>query len=66
MPSYHVIWEIDIDAEDPSAAAKMAREIQLDDESIATVFGVAEVLPNGLRTGYIPVDVAAGEIDHVH
>lgn len=66
MPSYRVIWEIDIDAEDPNAAAKMAREIQLDNESIATVFGVAEVLSNGLRTGFVPVDVATGEVEHVH
>lgn len=66
MPSYLVIWAIDIDAEDPNTAAKMAREIQLDDESIATVFGVAEVLPNGLQTEFIHIDVATGEIAHVH
>lgn len=38
--SYRVKWEIDIDAQSPRAAAKKAQEIQLREDSIATVFEV--------------------------
>jgi plasmid stabilization system protein ParE len=35
---YRVIWEIDVTAKSPRAAAKEARRIQQDCESIATFF----------------------------
>jgi hypothetical protein len=35
---YRVIWEIDIEADSPLAAAKEALAIQRDPQSIATVF----------------------------
>jgi len=38
MANYKVTWEIDIDADSPEEAAQIAREIQLDDCSTATVF----------------------------
>jgi hypothetical protein len=38
--TYKLIWEIDIDAASPKAAAKKAREYQLDPDSTATVFDV--------------------------
>lgn len=40
MPTYHVTWEIDIEADSPEEAATVARYIQLDPENIATVFAV--------------------------
>ena len=39
---YHVVWEIDVYAESPREAAKEAQAIQLDEDSTATVFDVAE------------------------
>lgn len=42
MPEFHVVWRIDIDADDAIAAAEKAREIQLDQASTATCF---EVVP---------------------
>lgn len=41
---FKVTWEIDIWSDSAENAAKEAREIQLDKESIATVFDVAEIL----------------------
>jgi hypothetical protein len=35
---YRVVWEIDIEADSPLAAAKEALAIQRDPQSIATVF----------------------------
>lgn len=43
---YLVTWEIDIDADSPKEAAEKARHIQLDPESMATVF---EVFADGTR-----------------
>lgn len=40
MPDYRVKWEIDIDAKTPEEAAKMALDIQRDENSIATCFEV--------------------------
>lgn len=40
MTMYRVTWEIDIDADSLEDAAEQAREIQLDRDSIATVFDV--------------------------
>jgi hypothetical protein len=39
---FRVIWEIDIDAENPKEAAHGAREIQLNPDMPATVFDVWE------------------------
>jgi len=43
MKQYRVRWEIDIDAKNEVEASKMAREIQLDPNSTATIFEVSEV-----------------------
>jgi hypothetical protein len=40
MTSYHVTWEIDLDAETPLEAARDALAIQRDSGSLATVFTV--------------------------
>lgn len=40
MPTYRVIWEIDIDAETPAEAAQKALKIQRKPDSWATVFQV--------------------------
>jgi len=42
MPEFRVIWEIDIDAETPRAAAEEALKIQRDRQSTATVFKVSK------------------------
>lgn len=39
---YIVTWTIEIEATSPEVAAELARDIQLDPESIATVFEVRE------------------------
>ena len=40
MPLYRIVWEIDLDALNPGQAARLAREVQLDPTSTATVFEV--------------------------
>jgi len=42
MKSFRVVWEIDVDARSPRAAAQEALCIQRDPESIALVFSVRE------------------------
>jgi hypothetical protein len=42
MTTYLVTWEIDIDAENPRAAAERALEIMRDPDSIVTVFKVED------------------------
>lgn len=42
MKLYIVVWEIDIEAESPEEAARMALEVQRNPDSIATVFEVYE------------------------
>lgn len=39
---FRVIWEIDIDADDPKAAAQEARAVQLKTNTSATVFDIWE------------------------
>lgn len=39
---YEVIWRIDIDADSPEDAARRAREVQLDPNSLATCFEVID------------------------
>ncbi len=46
MMEFLVQWKIDLDATDPVEAAKEARKIQLDTESIATVFEVTDKKAN--------------------
>lgn len=43
MKTYHVLWEIDVEAESPREAAEKAQAIQQDTQSIATVFDVIEM-----------------------
>lgn len=40
MAEYLVTWEVELDASSPEAAAKLARQYQLDEASAATVFYV--------------------------
>jgi len=42
--TYEVRWTIDLDAENPLEAVKLAKEIQLDPDSIANYF---EIINNG-------------------
>lgn len=51
MTSYRVTWTIDVDAENATAAAREALEIQRDPNSIATVFEVKS--PAGHRARVI-------------
>lgn len=44
-PEYHVIWEIDLPADSPVAAAREALRLQRDPASLATVFDVVD--PHG-------------------
>ncbi len=48
MPEFTVSWSIDVDAKTPEDAARVAREIMLDEHSMATVFDVAD--PSGSIT----------------
>ena len=40
MTEYKIRWEIEVEAESPEAAARLARRVQLDPASTATVFYV--------------------------
>ena len=40
--TYHVLWEIDLDADSPQEAAELALLIMLDSESTATTFDVTD------------------------
>lgn len=42
MPEYYIEWRIELDADNPTEAARRALEIQRNPESIATVFHVSE------------------------
>lgn len=42
LKSYHVMWEIDLDATSAEDAARRALKIQRDPGSMATVFDVTE------------------------
>ena len=43
MRPYRVTWTIEVGAETPEDAAKQCRDIQLDKDSIATVFEVTDL-----------------------
>lgn len=62
MPSYRILWIIDIDADSPSHAAKKAREIQQDPDSTATVFDVCT--PTGQRVASIDLSLLNAEPTH--
>ena len=55
---YRVVWTIDLDATSPEVAAEMARDIQRDPASIATVFEVFEECDNDRANG-VRVDLGA-------
>jgi len=42
MEMYNVMWSIDLEADSPGEAARVAREIQLDPDSLATSFTVID------------------------
>ncbi len=42
MNQYKVVWTIDLDADNPTEAAKLALEIHRNPESTATVFQVID------------------------
>jgi hypothetical protein len=58
MPTYHVKWEIDIDAENADEAARKALAIQRDPNSIATVFAVTREFDGGRFMG-VTIDLLA-------
>lgn len=62
MAIYLVTWEIDIDAETPLEAARIALEIQRDKDSTATVFDVTNHHDSDDRTC---VDLIADPDDYV-
>jgi hypothetical protein len=68
MPTYRVIWRIDIQAESAVAAAKRAREVQQEPESIAPLFEVIECGRPGPQTDHstprIAVDVGETALRH--
>lgn len=61
MTTYRVKWEIDIEAETHEEAARAARKIHCDPESIATQFDVAANV-NGRLGGWLVVDLLNGEV----
>lgn len=42
MPTYHLTWEIDLEADSPLEAARLARHYQTKPDTTATVFSVQE------------------------
>ncbi|ANO35474.1 hypothetical protein A6E01_19875 (plasmid) [Vibrio breoganii] len=42
MSSYKIVWEVELEADSPEQAAKLAREMQLDKESEALHFNVTD------------------------
>jgi len=45
MPSFRIVWEVDVDADTPLEAAREAFSMMTDPESTAVVFSVTD--PNG-------------------
>jgi len=62
MPTYRVIWIIEIEAESAVAAAKQARDVQRDPKSLAALFEVTEWPSTDMQSGRsaprIAVDLA--------
>ncbi|MGB9886651.1 MAG: hypothetical protein ACPLRW_06600 [Moorellales bacterium] len=49
MPEYRVVWEIDVEAESPDEAARLALQCVSDRTSIAHVFEVYDAYGNAHR-----------------
>ena len=71
MPEFKVVWEMDIEADTPRAAAERALEIHRDPQSIATEFTVdgqqidlGEWASEGYRVPSSPPDAPLDEIDY--
>ncbi len=56
MTLYRVVWEIDIEADTPLAAAEEALRIQRDRDSIATVFRVYGPDQKNVLVDLLPMD----------
>lgn len=63
MPSYRVIWSIELHADSPLHAAQLARAIQLNPDSTATVF---DVIPSDADVETIDLDEYCGGCDAWH
>ena len=66
MSTFRVVWAVQIDADSPEEAAEAAREMQLDESSLATLFNVVKVAdgsPIGPRVLY---DCATSDNPTVH
>ena len=63
MRMYKVRWEIDVDAEDPQAAARKALQIQRDPNSTATVFDMNDAAY--ARNECTRVDIPIEEAQHI-
>lgn len=53
---YRVHWEIDVEAESPTAAARQALTIQRDPNSTANVFDVCESFVSGAVKTHVDLD----------
>jgi hypothetical protein len=62
VTAYRVFWVVDVDADTPEQAARLAREIQLDPTSTATVFDVAEAADFVLGTTRVDVSATLPEV----
>jgi hypothetical protein len=62
MTSYRVTWEIDIEADTPVEAAKIALSYQRDPESTSTVF---EVFESDADSGPVKIDLTAIEEEEI-
>lgn len=63
MPNqtYHVLWEIDLDADSPREAAELALSIMLDSESTATTFDVTDEAGETTRVDLEDTGLPPGE-----
>ncbi len=59
MPNYRVVWEIDVEADDPHDAAHQALQIMRDPDSTATVFAVTDDNGNCVDVDLLDVGPAA-------
>jgi len=59
MPEYNVYWEIQIEADTPQEAARIAYTIQQDPNSIATIYTVTPRWKNS-KEGPVYVDLLEG------
>ncbi len=59
MPTYRVIWIIEIEAESAVAAANQARDVQRDPKSLAALFEVTEWPSMDMQSGRSAPRIAA-------